>query len=262
VTRPRPEALTASPEPLEGRSPRIVLVDYGAGNMRSVQRALEAVGQQPLVTSDPRDLAGAPGVVLPGVGSAQDAMRALYRLGLVEPLQAYAASGRPFLGVCVGQQLMFDGSEEGGGVECLGILPGTVRRFPPTPGLKVPQIGWNDVWLKYDHPFVDGVPGGSYFYFVHSYYSEPHQETTLGVAEYGVEFAAIVARDSVVATQFHPEKSADLGLRLYANFARIVAGSCHPERSEGSLLSAAKDLERDPSASFAALEDRRRLASG
>ncbi|HET6316532.1 MAG TPA: imidazole glycerol phosphate synthase subunit HisH [Chloroflexota bacterium] len=202
----------------------MVLVDYGAGNMRSVQRALEAVGQQPLVTSNPADLDGAEGMVLPGVGSAQDAMRALARLGFIEPLRAYAASGRPFLGVCVGQQLLYDGSEEGGGVECLGILPGTVKRFPSNVGLKVPQIGWNDVWLTYDHPLLDGVPGGSYFYFVHSYYSEPDPETTLGVAEYGVEFAAIVARNNVVATQFHPEKSADLGLRLYANFARIVAG--------------------------------------
>ncbi len=203
--------------------PDIVLVDYGAGNMRSVERALLAVGQAPLVTSDPDDLAHAQGVVLPGVGSAQDSMRALHRLGLVEPLREYAASGRPFLGVCVGQQLLYEASEEGGGVACLGILPGTVKRFPSQPGLKVPQIGWNDIWLKYDHPLLDGIPGGSYFYFVHSYYSEPDPESTLAVAEYGVEFAAIVAHENVVATQFHPEKSADLGLRLYANFARIVA---------------------------------------
>jgi glutamine amidotransferase len=150
-------------------------------------------------------------------------MRALERLQLVQPLRDYAASGRPFLGVCVGQQLLYEGSEEGGGVECLGVLPGTVKRFPSTPGLKVPQIGWNDVQLKFDHPLLDGIPGGSYFYFVHSYYSDPDPETTLGIAEYGIEFAAIVARENVVATQFHPEKSADLGLRLYANFARIVA---------------------------------------
>jgi imidazole glycerol-phosphate synthase subunit HisH len=217
--------------------PDIVLVDYGAGNMRSVQRALEAVGQHPLVTSDPRDLEHAPGIVLPGVGSAQDAMRALARLDLIGSLQLYAASGRPFLGVCVGQQLLFDASEEGGGVECLGILPGTVRRFAGGNGLKVPQIGWNTVWLKFDHPVLDGIPNGSYFYFVHSYYADPGQpEMTLGETEYGIDFASIVARDNVVATQFHPEKSADLGLRLYANFARIVERSCHPERSEGSVL--------------------------
>ena len=210
--------------------PEIVLVDYGAGNMRSVQRALEAVGQQPLVTSDPRDLQDARGIVLPGVGSAQDAMRALARLDLIASLRDYAASGRPFLGVCVGQQLLFDASDEGGGVECLGILPGIVRRFPSDRGLKVPQIGRNTVWLKYDHPLLEGIPNASYFYFVHSYYVDPaEREMTLGETEYGIDFASIVARENVVATQFHPEKSADLGLRLYANFARIVEKSCHSE---------------------------------
>jgi glutamine amidotransferase len=203
--------------------PDIVLVDYGAGNMRSVQRALEAVGQQPLVSSDPRDLEHAQGIVLPGVGSAQDAMRALARLDLIGSLQQYAASGRPFLGVCVGQQLLFDGSEEGGGVECLRILPGTVRRFTGDGGLKVPQIGWNTVTLRYDHPLLDGIPNNTYFYFVHSYYVDPaEREMTLGETEYGIEFASLVASENVVATQFHPEKSADMGLRLYANFARMV----------------------------------------
>jgi glutamine amidotransferase len=209
--------------PPEARLP-ITVVDYGAGNMRSVQRALEAVGEQVIVTSDPRDVDRATGLVLPGVGSAQDAMRAIKRLGLVESLQAYVASGRPFLGVCVGLQLLFETSDEGGGVDCLGILPGAVRRFPDAPGLKVPQIGWNSVWLKYDHPLVNGIPNGSYFYFVHSYYAEPAEtEMTLGAADYGVEFAALVAHENVVATQFHPEKSADFGLRLYANFGRIVS---------------------------------------
>jgi len=206
--------------------PEIVVVDYDAGNLRSVQRALEAVGQRPLVTSDPRALERAEALVLPGVGSAQDCMRKLIARGLVDPLKAYAASGRPFLGVCVGLQLLFDGSEEGGGVECLGILPGMVRRFPTTDGLKVPQIGWNDVWFRYDHPLLEGIPGGSYFYFVHSYYADPADASvTIGRAEYGVDFAAIVACDNVVATQFHPEKSADMGLRIYQNFGRIAAAS-------------------------------------
>jgi glutamine amidotransferase len=211
VTRPRPE---------------IIVVDYDAGNLRSVQRALEAVGERPRITSNPRDVDQAEALVLPGVGSAQDCMRKLAARGLVEPLRAYAASGRPFLGVCIGLQLLFDGSEEGGGVECLGILPGTVKRFPGGEGLKVPQIGWNAVQLKFDHPLLSGIPGGSYFYFVHSYYADPAEpEITLGEAEFGVDFAAIVARDNVVATQFHPEKSADLGLRIYANFGRIAAVS-------------------------------------
>ena len=206
--------------------PEIVVVDYDAGNLRSVQRALEAVGQRPVVTSDPRDVDRAEALVLPGVGSAQDCMRKLDARGLVQPLKDYAASGRPFLGVCVGLQLLFDCSEEGGGVECLGIVPGKVRRFPNAPGLKVPQIGWNAVSFRRSHPLLQDIPDGSYFYFVHSYYADPDEpEITIGAADYGVDFTAIVARDNVLATQFHPEKSADRGLRIYANFGRIAATS-------------------------------------
>jgi len=205
--------------------PEIVVVDYDAGNLRSVYRALEAMGERPRITSDPRDVEHAEALVLPGVGSAQDCMRKLAVRGLIQPLRDYAASGRPFLGVCVGLQLLYDGSEEGGGVECLGILPGTVRRFPRAGGLKVPQIGWNSVSVKRTHPILDDIPDQTYFYFVHSYYAEADSDLTVASADYGVEFAAIVARDNVVATQFHPEKSADLGLRLYANFGRIAAGS-------------------------------------
>ncbi len=202
----------------------ILVVDYDAGNLRSVQRALEAVGERPRVSSDPRDVERAEALVLPGVGSAQDCMRKLAVRGLIEPLREYAASGRPFLGVCVGLQLLYDGSEEGGGVECLGILPGTVKRFPHQNGLKVPQIGWNTVTFTRTHPLLEEIPTGSYFYFVHSYYAET-SEITIGESDYGVPFAAVVARDNVVATQFHPEKSADFGLRLYANFGRIAAGA-------------------------------------
>jgi glutamine amidotransferase len=201
-----------------------VIVDYDAGNLRSVERALEHVGLVARVTPDPGDVDRAEALVLPGVGSAQDCMRKLASRGLVEPLRRYAASGRPFLGVCVGLQLLFDGSEEGGGVECLGILPGMVRRFSAEAGLKIPQIGWNAVSFKYDHPLLAGIPGGSYFYFVHSYYADPSEAgITIGEADYGIDFAAIVARDNVVATQFHPEKSADLGLRIYENFGHIAA---------------------------------------
>jgi imidazole glycerol-phosphate synthase subunit HisH len=214
--------------------PEIVVVDYDAGNLRSVERALLAVGQCPRVTSDPRAVEHAEALVLPGVGSAQDCMRKLTSRELVEPLRAYAASGRPFLGVCVGLQLLFDSSDEGGGVECLGILPGTVRRFPTGSGLKVPQIGWNAVWPNGDHPILDGIPGGTYFYFVHSYYADPaNAEMTVGYAEYGTNFAAIVARDNIVATQFHPEKSAAMGLRIYANFGRIAAASLVSAYSRG-----------------------------
>ena len=208
----------------QGLTPEIVVVDYDAGNLRSVQRAMEAMGLRPRVTSDPRDVERAVALVLPGVGSAQDCMRKLDVRGLIEPLQTYAASGRPFLGVCVGLQLLFDGSEEGGGVECLGILPGIVKRFPSENGLKVPQIGWNDVHVRRAHPLLEDIADGTYFYFVHGYYADPSEAgVTVATAEYGLDFAAIVARDNIVATQFHPEKSADLGVRIYANFGRIVA---------------------------------------
>jgi len=221
--------------PKQPDSPHIVVVDYGAGNLRSVQRALEHVGVAPTVTSDARDLEGADGLILPGVGSANDAMKALRRLDLVQPLRDYAASGRPFLGVCVGLQLMFDGSEEGGGVECLGILPGMVRRFEPDEqaGRKVPHMGWNTVRVTGEHPLIAGVPDDSHFYFVHSYYADPVEpSTTIGQTEYGVPFPAIAARGNVSATQFHPEKSADLGLRLYANFSRQVADSTSGVRAD------------------------------
>jgi glutamine amidotransferase len=204
----------------------ILVVDYDAGNLRSVQRALEANGQQVRVTPDPREVARAEALVLPGVGSAQDCMRKLADRGLIAPLREYAASGRPFLGVCVGLQLLYDGSEEGGGVECLGILHGTVRRFPAENGLKVPQIGWNNVSILRPHPLLSGVPDGTFFYFVHGYYADPvDASTVVGTADYGLDFPAVVAHENVVATQFHPEKSADLGLKLYANFGDIAASS-------------------------------------
>ena len=214
--------------------PEIVVVDYDAGNLRSVQRAMEAMGLRPRVTPDPHDVERAEALVLPGVGSAQDCMRKLEARGLVEPLKDYAASGRPFLGVCVGLQLLFEGSEEGGGVECLGILPGAVKRFPSQDGLKVPQIGWNDVHFRRVHPVLEDIPDGTYFYFVHGYYAAPSEAAvTVATAEYGLDFAAIVAKDNVVATQFHPEKSADLGLRLYRNFGRIAAVSHQPSAVSG-----------------------------
>jgi glutamine amidotransferase len=213
--------------------PEVTVVDFGAGNLRSVQRALEAVGQPSRLTSDPIEVERAVGLILPGVGSSNDAMKALRTLGLAEPLRAFAASGRPFLGVCLGLQLLFEWSEEGGGTECLGVLPGSVKRFPNRPGLKVPQIGWNAVELSRPHPLLEGIPNGSHFYFVHAYFAEPEASITLGVAEHGVPFAAIVGRDNVAATQFHPEKSADLGLRLYANFGQIVSREPVPAHSRG-----------------------------
>lgn len=202
---------------------RIVVIDYESGNLRSVARAVEKAGVVPTVTSDPAALEDADGLILPGVGSGPAAMSALQSRGLVTPLLDYIATGRPFLGVCLGLQLLLDATDEGD-ADCLGLVPGRVRRLPE--GLKVPHMGWNTVDFQREHPLWKGIPQGSHFYFVHSYYADPTARTDVaGVTEYGVPFCSIYARDNVVATQFHPEKSGDNGLRLYANFIAQVAES-------------------------------------
>ncbi len=194
-----------------------VVVDYGAGNLRSVAKAFESLGRRPVVTSRRSDVAEARILVLPGVGAAADTMASLDRLGLVEPIRRFIASGRPFLGVCLGLQVLLDGSEEGGWQECLGVIPGVVRRLPG--GLKVPHMGWNQVRQRRAHPVFAGLPDSANFYFVHSYYADPADRTVVaGETEYGLVFPSVLIRDNVVATQFHPEKSGDVGLRLYASF--------------------------------------------
>jgi imidazole glycerol-phosphate synthase subunit HisH len=201
---------------------KVVVVDYGAGNLHSVSRAVVNAGTRPLVTSNPSYLDDAEAVIVPGVGAAADTMSNLRRTGFVEPIRDYISSGRPFLGVCMGQQALFDVSEEGGEHECLGILQGRVVRF--SNGLKVPHMGWNQVRILKQHPIFDGVDDGSYFYFVHSYYPQPADpEVVIGETEYGVNFASVIARDNIVATQFHPEKSGEAGLRMYSNFLKIAA---------------------------------------
>ncbi len=197
----------------------LAIVDYGAGNLRSVAKALEHLGFMASVTSDPQEVLHARGVILPGVGSSGSAMAALQERGLVEPLRQVVAQGTPFFGVCLGMQLLLDTSEEDPR-PCLGIVSGQVKHLPQ--GLKVPHMGWNQVDLRRrDHPVFQGVASGSYFYFVHSYYAQPEDASVfLGATEYGVSFCSVLARDNVVATQFHPEKSGPVGLRLYANFVR------------------------------------------
>jgi glutamine amidotransferase len=187
-----------------------------------VSRAVVNAGTRPLVTSNPAYLEEADALIVPGVGAAADTMANLRRSGFVEPICEYIASGRPFLGVCMGQQALFDVSEEGGEHECLGILPGRVVRF--FNGLKVPHMGWNQVRIARQHPIYEGIADGSYFYFVHSYYPKPeHADVIIGETDYGVTFPSVIARDNVVATQFHPEKSGEAGLRMYANFLKIAA---------------------------------------
>ena len=209
----------------------VVIVDYGAGNLRSVARAVAHAGVEAKVSAEARDVQQAKALIVPGVGAAADTMANLREGGLDGPIREYIASGRPFLGVCMGLQALFDYSEEGGRHECLGVLPGKIVRFPQ--GMTVPHIGWNTVELAREHPVFEGIPSGSYFYFVHSYFPQPEERATvIGETEYdAVRFPSVVGRDNMIATQFHPEKSSEMGLRLYANFLRLARerGSIAPE---------------------------------
>ena len=198
----------------------IVIIDHQAGNLRSVQKALEKVGAAGRISNDPDEIAQADGLVFPGQGACDTSMRQLRDRNLVGPLVAFISSGKPFLGVCLGLQLLLDGSEEGE-EPGLGVLAGRVKRLPP--GLKIPHMGWNQVNLRTPHPVFEGVRTGSYFYFVHSYYADPEDVGVVaGTTGYGVEFCSAAAWDNVVAVQFHPEKSGADGLRVYRNFVRLV----------------------------------------
>jgi len=201
----------------------IAVVDYGAGNLGSVVNALEHLGIPHVVTDDPATLLGAAGVIFPGVGATADSMRNLRERGLVDVLRAVAESGRPLFGVCVGQQVLFGTSYEGDPHPCLGILGGEVRRFPDNDELIVPHMGWNGVSVLRPHPLFVGIPDGTEFYFVHSYYCAPDDGSiVLGATDYGASFPAAIERGNVMATQFHPEKSGKWGLQIYRNFARLV----------------------------------------
>ncbi len=204
-------------------APRIAVVDYQAGNLRSVVKALQRFGADTVVTSDSDEVAGADALVFPGQGANDPSMRHLKASGLVEPIKEFVRSERPFLGVCLGLQLLFEGSDEG--VEPgLGLLSGWVRRLPGD--VKVPHMGWNRVHLQADHPVFDGVASGSYFYFVHSYYPDPADETlATGTTSYGVPFCSAVSWANAAAVQFHPEKSGVTGLRIYENFVKLAGGA-------------------------------------
>ncbi len=204
----------------EAKQMKLVVIDYDSGNLRSVSRALESQGVTPLVSGDPAEFDNADAVVLPGVGSGPAAMGALNQRGLVDPIRDYIASGKPFLGVCLGLQLLMDRTEEGD-ARCLGVVAGSAKLLPP--GLKVPHMGWNNVRFENDHPILAGIPQDSYFYFVHSYYAAPaDQKGVSGTTEYGIPFCSIYASGNLVATQFHPEKSGPAGLRLYKNFIALA----------------------------------------
>ncbi len=196
-----------------------VIVDYRAGNLTSVRLAIEAVGGMVQVSSDPDTVAAADRVVFPGVGAAKNAMENLRELGLIDAVRE-AARSKPFLGICLGMQILFDRTEEDGGVDCLGILPGQVRRFPNVTGCKVPEIGWNSVSANAPHGFLND---GEEFYFVHSYYVELNPFTVGRTSYAGVEFASAVRRGQLFATQFHPEKSGRIGLALLRAFLNTPA---------------------------------------
>jgi imidazole glycerol-phosphate synthase subunit HisH len=197
----------------------IAVLDYGSGNLHSVSRALSHAGGEPVVTGDPRRVLAASALVIPGVGHFGHCVRAIRDRGLDQAIASFVGSGKPVFGVCVGMQVLFQGSEEDP-EDGLGILPGMSRRLPDD--VKVPHIGWNDVAWHRPHPYVEGIADGMRFYFVHSYAPDANEDA-VGVTEHGRRFAAAVARDNVFATQFHPEKSGESGLAIYANFVKAVS---------------------------------------
>jgi imidazole glycerol-phosphate synthase subunit HisH len=200
----------------------IKIVDYGMGNLRSVQKAFEKLGAEAVICADPAELAGAEKLILPGVGAFRDAIHELRRTELDKPVREHIASGRPFLGICLGLQLLFDVSYEDGQWEGLGVLPGKVVRFQDQPDLKIPHMGWNTLDIVRPHRLFEGIANGSSVYFVHSYYVVPNDESVVAArTEHGTTFVSAVARDNLFATQFHPEKSQAVGLRILKNFAAL-----------------------------------------
>jgi imidazole glycerol-phosphate synthase subunit HisH len=215
----------------------IAVIDYGMGNLRSVQKGLERVGLDARIVSTKGAIADAGGVVLPGVGAFRDCMTNLDRLGLIEPIKAAIRGGKPFFGICLGLQALFSESEEYGPCPGLDVFAGRVVRFPEAmpdpeapgpaaPSLKVPHMGWNQIVQKQDTSILKGIAAGSYFYFVHSYYVAPADPGLAAtVTDYGIEFVSSIARDNLFASQFHPEKSQQLGLQLLKNFGEMVNGN-------------------------------------
>ena len=208
----------------------IAIVDYGMGNLRSAQKGFEAAGHPAEITCDPDVIARAKAVVLPGVGAFKDCYQGLQDRGLVQPVKDAAQSGRPFLGICVGMQLLFEHSDEGGGAEGLGILPGRIVRFADVDetGLKVPHMGWNQLIPMPNRicPLLEGVEENPYTYFVHSYYAVPTENSiSLAMCDYGTNFPAIVGHGNVYATQFHPEKSQQAGIAMLRAFGNCIVGT-------------------------------------
>ena len=200
----------------------IAIIDYDAGNLRSVEKALVSLGEAPVVTRDPQILLSADKVILPGVGAFGEAMERLHEYGLVEVIHRVVAKGTPFLGICLGLQLMFESSEESPGVQGLGLLPGRILRIPDAPGLKIPHMGWNSLEITPGAKLFAGLDNGSYVYFVHSYYLKAEDPSIVAATtDYSTCIHASVESGNVFACQFHPEKSSDVGLKILKNFASL-----------------------------------------
>ena len=200
----------------------IAIIDYGAGNLQSVKKALDFIGTENVITNDPKTILSADKILLPGVGSFGDAMDSMAKSGLVEIVKECALSGKPFLGICLGLQLLFEESEESPEVKGLGIFKGKIKRFPNDMGLKIPHIGWNSLEIKQKDGIFKGIPENSYVYFVHSYYLHAEDENDIAtITNYGIDFHSAVGKNNIFATQFHPEKSGDVGLQILRNFASM-----------------------------------------
>lgn len=200
----------------------VAIIDYDAGNLRSVEKALEALGAETVVARDPEVIAGSSRVILPGVGSFGDAMERLNQYGLPDVIRRTVSGNKPFLGICLGLQLLFEESEESPGVPGLGILKGKILKIPQTEGLKIPHMGWNSLNLKPDSRLFAGIRDQEYVYFVHSYYLKAQEESQVAATTwYGTEIHAAVEAGNVFACQFHPEKSGDTGLRILKNFLEV-----------------------------------------
>lgn len=200
----------------------VAIIDYGAGNLSSVKKALDYLGAESEITQDKDKIMSASHVILPGVGSFGDAMKSMEERGLVDTVKNAAHSGKPFLGICLGLQLLFESSEESESVEGLGLIKGKIVQIPRDNGLKVPHIGWNSIEIKQKDGIFSGIDNGSYFYFVHSFYlKDAEKKAVAATTEYGVGIECAVQKGNLCATQFHPEKSSRLGLKLLENFLKM-----------------------------------------
>lgn len=200
----------------------IAIIDYGAGNLQSVKKAFDFIGAESVITNDPKVILSADKILLPGVGSFGDAMDSMRKNGLVETVKECALSGKPFLGICLGLQLLFEESEESPGVKGLGIFKGKIKKFSSDMGLKIPHIGWNSLEIQQKNTLFKDIPENAYVYFVHSYYLHAEDEEDIAtVTNYGIDFHSAVGKNNIFATQFHPEKSGDVGLQILRNFASM-----------------------------------------